>query len=204
MDIGILKEIKAEENRVCMTPAGVEVMKQNGHTVLVEKNAGSGSGYSGEAYINAGAEIVDTPTEIFARAEMVMHVKEPLPAEYELIRDDQIVFTYLHLASSRELTENTLKTGCIGIAYETMEREDGSLPLLAPMSEVAGRLATIEGTKCLQRTFGGGGVLLGGVPGTDPAHVLVLGAGIVGRHSMQMAVTSSSELPLLVPDCHTR
>jgi len=187
MDIGILKEIKAEENRVCMTPAGVEVMKHNGHTVLVEKKAGAGSGFSDETYINAGAEIVDTPAEIYSRAEMVMHVKEPLPAEYELIKEDQIVFTYLHLAAAEELTRVLIKRGSINIAYETIQKQDGSLPLLIPMSEVAGRMAIQQGAKYLEMAQGGHGVLLGGVPGVDPGTVLVIGGGVVGTHAAKMA-----------------
>jgi alanine dehydrogenase len=200
MDIGILKEIKAEENRVCMTPAGVEVMKQNGHTVLVEKNAGTGSGFSEEAYINAGAEIVDTPAEIFSRAEMVMHVKEPLPAEYELIRENQIVFTYLHLAAAEELTRVLIKSGSINIAYETIQKQDGSLPLLTPMSEVAGRMAIQQGAKYLEMAQGGHGVLLGGVPGVDPGTVLVIGGGVVGTHAAKMACGLGAKVYVLDMD----
>ena len=165
MIIGILKEIKTEENRVCMTPAGVEVMIQNGHTLLIEKDAGKGSGFEDETYTSAGAEIVATPQEIFERAEMVMHVKEPLPAEYDLIREDQIVFTYLHLAAAEELTHALIKSKSIDIAYETIQKADGSLPLLTPMSEVAGRMATQQGAKYLEMAQGGHGVLLGGGTG---------------------------------------
>ena len=168
MIVGVLKEIKAEENRVCMTPAGVEIMRQNGHTVLVEKNAGKGSGFNNKVYSDAGAEIVDTPKEIFKRAKMVMHVKEPLPAEYDLIRKDQIIFTYLHLAAAEDLTKVLIKSGSISIAYETIQKDDGSLPLLTPMSEVAGRMAIQQGAKYLEMAQGGHGVLLGGVPGVDP------------------------------------
>ena len=200
MDIGILKEIKVEENRVCMTPAGVEVMKQNGHTVLVEKNAGIGSGYSEETYINAGAEIVDTAAEIFGRAEMVMHVKEPLPAEYELIREDQIVFTYLHLAAAEELTRVLIKSGSINIAYETIQKQDGSLPLLTPMSEVAGRMAIQQGAKYLEMAQGGHGILLGGVPGVDPGSVLVIGGGVVGTHAAKMACGLGAKVYILDMD----
>ena len=180
MIVGVLKEIKAEENRVCMTPAGVEIIGQNGHTVLVEKNAGKGSGFTNKAYETAGAEIVDTPQEIFKRAKMVMHVKEPLPAEYDLIRKDQIIFTYLHLAAAEELTKVLIKSGSIGIAYETIQKDDGSLPLLTPMSEVAGRMSIQEGAKFLEHRMGGRGVLLGGVPGVLPAKVAILGGGVVG------------------------
>jgi alanine dehydrogenase len=165
MLVGILKEIKAEENRVCMTPAGVEVMIANGHSVLVEKDAGNGSGFDDAMYINAGAEMVDTPKEIFGRSDMVMHVKEPLPSEYEMIREGQIVFTYLHLAAAEELTHALIKSKSICIAYETIQKPDNSLPLLTPMSEVAGRMAIQQGAKYLEMAQGGHGVLLGGVPG---------------------------------------
>ena len=188
MIVGILKEIKAEENRVCMTPAGVEVMRQNGHEVLVENKAGRGSGFQNSAYKNAGAEIIDTPKEIFKRADMVMHVKEPLPAEYNLIRKDQIVFTYLHLAAAEELTRVLIKSGSIGIAYETIQNEDGSLPLLTPMSEVAGRMAIQQGAKYLEMAHGGHGVLLGGVPGVDPGTVVIIGGGVVGTNAADVVV----------------
>jgi alanine dehydrogenase len=187
MIVGILKEIKAEENRVSMTPAGVEVMKQNGHALLVEEGAGSGSGFEDSAYIKAGAEIVETPAEIFERAEMVMHVKEPLPPEYDLIRKNQIVFTYLHLAAAEELTLTLINSKAVCIAYETIQKPDRSLPLLTPMSEVAGRMAIQQGAKYLERTQGGHGVLLGGVPGVDPGNVVVIGGGIVGINAAKMA-----------------
>jgi alanine dehydrogenase len=197
MIVGILKEIKAEENRVCMTPAGVEIMKQNGHTVLVEKNAGVGSGFEDDAYTKYGAEIVATPKEIFDRADMVMHVKEPLPSEYELIRKDQIVFTYLHLAAAEELTQALIKSGSINIAYETIQKADGSLPLLTPMSEVAGRMAIQQGAKYLEMAQGGHGVLLGGVPGVDPATVVVIGGGVVGTHAAKMACGLGAKVYIL-------
>ncbi len=187
MIVGILKEIKAEENRVSMTPAGVEVMKQNGHTILVEKDAGVGSGFEDSVYAAHGAEIVDTPKEIFDRADMVMHVKEPLPPEYDLIRKDQIVFTYLHLAAAEKLTNALIQSGSVNIAYETIQKTDGSLPLLTPMSEVAGRMAIQQGAKYLEMAQGGHGVLLGGVPGVDPGNVLVIGGGIVGVNAAKMA-----------------
>ncbi|MDJ0989458.1 MAG: alanine dehydrogenase [Desulfobacterales bacterium] len=187
MIVGVLKEIKAEENRVCMTPAGVEVMKHNGHAVMVEKAAGVGSGFDDGAYSKAGADIVDSPQEIFARAEMVMHVKEPLPAEYGLIRKDQIIFTYLHLAAAEELTHELVKSGSVCIAYETIQKANGSLPLLTPMSEVAGRMAIQQGAKYLEMAQGGRGVLLGGVPGVDPATVVVIGGGVVGTQAAKMA-----------------
>jgi len=187
MIVGILKEIKAEENRVCMTPAGAEVMAQSGHTVLVENCAGLGSGFDDAAYAAAGAEIFATRDEIYERADMIMHVKEPLAPEYDLIRPGQIVFTYLHLAANMELTQALIRSKAVCIAYETIQKEDGSLPLLTPMSEVAGRMAIQQGAKYLEIAQGGHGVLLGGVPGVDPASVVVIGGGIVGVNAAKMA-----------------
>ena len=187
MIIGILKEIKTEEHRVAMTPAGVEVMQQNGHTVLVEKNAGRDSGFTNPSYDKAGAEIVNTPAEIYKRCDMVMHVKEPLPSEYELIKKDQIIFTYLHLAALEELTKVLIKSGSINIAYETIQKADGSLPLLTPMSEVAGRMAIQQGAKYLEMAHGGGGILLGGVPGVSPGTVVIIGGGVVGTQAAKTA-----------------
>jgi alanine dehydrogenase len=197
MIVGILKEIKAEENRVSMTPAGVEVMKQNGHTILVEKNAGSGSGFENDIYAQAGAEIVDTPKEIFDRADMVMHVKEPLPPEYDLIRENQIVFTYLHLAAAETLTHALIKSNSINIAYETIQKADGSLPLLTPMSEVAGRMAIQQGAKYLEMAQGGHGILLGGVPGVDPGMVVIIGGGVVGTNAAKMACGLGAKVYIL-------
>lgn len=187
MIVGILREIKTEEYRVSMTPAGVEVMREHGHTVLVEQEAGVGSGLEDHAYVAAGAEMVKSPREIYERSEMVMHVKEPLPSEYGMIRRDQIIFTYLHLAADEVLTRAMVETQSIGIAYETIQRADGSLPLLIPMSEVAGRMAIQEGAKYLEMKYGGEGVLLGGVPGVEPGTVLVIGAGTVGMQAAKMA-----------------
>jgi len=197
MIIGILKEIKVAENRVCMTPAGVEVMRENGHDVLVEGEAGMGSGFDDAAYRQAGAEIVATPQEIFRRADMVMHVKEPQPSEYPLIREGQIVFTYFHFAASEQLTMAMIKSGAVCIAYETIVGTDGSLPLLTPMSEVAGRMAAQEAAKYAERTQGGRGILLGGVPGVQPATVLVLGGGTVGTHAAQMVSGLGAKVYLL-------
>ena len=187
MKVGVLKEIKAEENRVSMTPAGVEVMKQNGHTILVEKNAGNGSGFDNEAYVKAGAEVVVATEDIFSRCEMIMRVKEPQPSEYELIREGQIFFNYLHLAAAEELSHTLIKSGSVCIAYETIQKEDGSLPLLTPMSEVAGPMAVQEGAKYLEMAQGGKGVLLGGVPGVDPGTVLIIGGGVVGINAARKA-----------------
>jgi len=197
MIVGILKEIKTEENRVCMTPAGVEVMKGHGHRVLVERSAGIGSGFSDDAYLQAGAEIVDTPAEIYGHADMVMHVKEPQPSEYELIREGQIVFTYFHFAASEELTRAIIKTGAIAIAYETITAPNNTLPLLTPMSEVAGRMAAQQAAKYVERAQGGRGILLGGVPGVAPATVLVIGGGVVGTHAAQMASGLGAKVYLL-------
>lgn len=197
MIVGILKEIKTEENRVCMTPAGVEVMINNGHKVLVETGAGVGSGFSNEDYLNAGAEIAADNKEVFAKADMLMHVKEPQPSEYALIRPGQIFFTYFHFAASDSLTRAMLETGAICIAYETIENPDGSLPLLTPMSEVAGRMAAQQGAKYLERAQGGRGILLGGVPGVPPATVLVIGGGVVGTHAAQMACGLGAKVYLL-------
>jgi len=197
MIVGILKEIKVEENRVCMTPAGVEFMAGNGHKVLVETSAGVGSGFSDEAYRQAGAEIVSTPGEVYQRAEMVMHVKEPQPCEYEMIRDGQIVFTYFHFAAAEGLTKAMIKRRCICVAYETIVGPHNSLPLLTPMSEVAGRMAIQQGAKYVERAQGGRGILLGGVPGVAPATVLVLGGGVVGTHAAQMACGLGAKVYLL-------
>jgi alanine dehydrogenase len=197
MVIGILKEIKVAENRVCMTPAGAEIMRKHGHDVLVETRAGIGSGFSDSAYVEAGAKIVATPKEIYERSEMVMHVKEPQPSEYPLIRKGQIVFTYFHFAASEELTRAMIDRGAVCIAYETIVGADGSLPLLTPMSEVAGRMAAQEAAKYAERTQGGRGILLGGVPGVPPATVLVIGGGTVGTHAAQMACGLGAKVYIL-------
>jgi len=197
MIVGILKEIKAEENRVSMTPAGVEVMCQHGHTVMVEKDAGMGSGFKDCKYRESGAQLVDTPKEIFDRCDMVMHVKEPLPAEYELIREGQIIFTYLHLAAAEELTRTLMDSKAICIAYETIQKPDRTLPLLTPMSEVAGRMAIQQGAKYLEMAQGGHGVLLGGVPGVDPGNVVVIGGGVVGINAAKMACGLGAKVYIL-------
>jgi alanine dehydrogenase len=197
MIVGILKEIKTEENRVCMTPAGVEVMVANGHTLLVEQNAGVGSGFPDAAYAEAGAQMIATPREIYDRADMVMHVKEPQPSEYGMIRPDQIVFTYLHLAADEQQTRALINSNAICIAYETIQKPDGSLPLLTPMSEVAGRMAIQQGAKYLEMAQGGHGVLLGGVPGVDPGTVVVIGGGVVGTHAARMACGLGAKVYIL-------
>lgn len=197
MIVGVLKEIKTEENRVSMTPSGVEIMKQSGHTVLVEKNAGAGIGLEDDAYIESGAEIVSAPQEIYARADMIIHVKEPLPSEYELIREGQIIFTFLHLAASREVTDVLIRKRSVNIAYETVQKQDGTLPLLKPMSEVAGRMAIQQGANYLEMAQGGQGILLSGVPGVDPGTILILGGGTVGTNAAKIAGALGAKVYIL-------
>lgn len=197
MIIGILKEIKPEENRVAMTPGGTELMVDQGHTVLVETGAGIGSGFDDDSYVSHGAEIVATPQEIYQRAEMVMHVKEPLPPEYGLIRKGQIIFTYLHLAAAESLTKELIKSQAVCLAYETIQKADGSLPLLTPMSEVAGRMSIQQGAKYLEMAQGGSGILLGGVPGVEPGTVLILGGGIVGTNAAKIACGLGAKVYIL-------
>jgi len=187
MIVGIPKEIKADENRVAMTPAGVEIMKQNRHTVLIEKQAGKPSGFEDADYEHAGAEIVASSKDIFNRSEMILRVKEPQTSEFDDLKEDQIYFSYLHLAASEKLAHTLIETGSINVAYETIQKDDGSLPLLKPMSEVAGPMAIQEGAKYLEMAQGGHGVLLGGVPGVDPATVVILGGGVVGGNAAKMA-----------------
>ena len=197
MIVGILKEIKVLEKRVCMTPAGVVAMRQNGHDVRVEKDAGLGAGFPDENYVTAGAVISETPAQIYAECDMVMHVKEPQPSEYDMIREDQILFTYLHLAADEQQTRALIKSKSIDIAYETIERDNGSLPLLVPMSEVAGRMATQEAAKYLEMPQGGLGVLLGGVTGVEPATVVVIGGGVVGINAAKMACGLGAKVYIL-------
>ncbi|MFN0158578.1 MAG: alanine dehydrogenase [Bacteroidota bacterium] len=197
MVIGVPKEIKTNENRVALVPVGAETLRKHGHKVLVEAGAGIGSGFSDDAFKGAGAEVVKTPAEVYERSDMIMKVKEPLPPEYNLIRSGQIVFTYFHFASGRELTEAMMKSHCVAIAYETVQRVDGSLPLLIPMSEVAGRMAPQEGAKYLEKTMGGRGVLLAGVPGTEPADVVVIGGGIVGTNAAKIAAGLGARVTIL-------
>ena len=197
MIIGVLKEIKTKENRVAMTPAGVEMMVDHGHTVHVETTAGEGSGFSDEAYAGAGAAIMGSAREIYHKCEMIMKVKEPLPVEYPMIRKGQILFTYFHFAASQELTRAVMEAGCIAVAYETVEKANGSLPLLTPMSEVAGRMAIQQGAKYLEITYGGNGILLSGVPGVDPGTVVVVGGGIVGTNAAKMACGMGAKVYLL-------
>ncbi len=197
MEVGILKEIKQKENRVAMTPAGVEQMSAHGHKVLVETTAGEGSGFSDEDYVKAGASVAKTAKEVYDSCEMVMKVKEPLPVEYDLIREGQIVFTYFHFAASEELTRAVMKSKCTAIAYETVKKPNGTLPLLTPMSEVAGRMAIQEGAKYLEKTYGGKGVLLSGVPGVNSGTVVIIGGGIVGTNAAKMACGLGAKVYML-------
>jgi len=187
MILGTVKEIRDDEYRVGLTPAGVEVLTQAGHTVLVESGAGVGSGFDDERYRVHGARIVDRAEDVWSEAEMIVKVKEPLAREWPLMRRGQVVFAYFHFAASRELTEGVAATGVVAIAYETITDARGGLPLLTPMSEVAGRMAVQVGAWALERHSGGRGVLLGGVPGVMPARVMVLGAGVVGTHAARIA-----------------
>ncbi len=197
MIVGILREIKIAEKRVSMTPGGVIAMVHNGHTILVEKDAGAGAGYPDSAYESAGATIIDTPAQIYKKSDMVMHVKEPQPSEYDLIKEDQIVFTYLHLAADEQQTMGLIKSKSIDIAYETIEKDNGALPLLLPMSEVAGRMATQEAAKYLEMPQGGMGILLGGVTGVEPATVVVIGGGVVGINAAKMACGLGAKVYIL-------
>ncbi|NIJ53676.1 alanine dehydrogenase [Dyadobacter arcticus] len=187
MIIGVPKEIKNNENRVALTPAGATEFRKHGHTVYVQTEAGKGSGFSDELYTEAGAVILSTIEEVYGIAEMIIKVKEPIASEYELINEDQLLFTYFHFASSEPLTHAMISRKAVCLAYETVEKTDRSLPLLVPMSEVAGRMAVQEGAKYLEKPMGGFGILLGGVAGVKPANVLVLGGGIVGTQSAKMA-----------------
>jgi alanine dehydrogenase len=187
MIIGVPSEIKDGENRVAATPAGTHTLTRDGHEVIIQAGAGQGSGIDDHEYIDAGGELAGDAAEVFERAAMIMKVKEPLPEEYDLLRDGQILFTYLHLASSRELTEALMDAGVYGVAYETVQTEDGKLPLLRPMSEVAGKMATQVGAQSLEKHVDGRGVLMGGVTGVAPADVVIVGCGTVGSHAAQVA-----------------
>ncbi|RYC70165.1 alanine dehydrogenase [Spirosoma sordidisoli] len=197
MVIGVPKEIKNNENRVALTPAGVTELRKHGHTVYVQVNAGEGSGFEDEEYIEAGAVMLPTIEDVYGIAEMIMKVKEPIAAEYNLIKQDQLLFTYFHFASSEELTQAMLAKKAVCLAYETVERPDRSLPLLVPMSEVAGRMAIQEGAKYLEKPLKGRGILLGGVPGVKPANVLVLGGGIVGTQAAKMAAGLGAHVTIM-------
>jgi alanine dehydrogenase len=197
MKVGIPREIKNHEYRVAITPAGVHELARNGHDVFVERDAGLGSAISNEEYVAAGAQILDTADEVWAEGDLLMKVKEPIAAEYERIREGQVLFTYLHLAADKACTDALVKAGATGIAYETVQLADRSLPLLAPMSEVAGRLATQVGAYYLMRPAGGRGVLPGGVPGVSAANVVVIGAGVSGLNAAQIALGMGAHVTLL-------
>ena len=197
MIIGVPKEIKKNENRVALTPSGTKELVKKGHTVYVETAAGIGSGFSDEEYKTAGASIVGTAAETYAIAEMIIKVKEPIKSEYDLIKEDQLVFTYFHFASCEELTHAMIKSKAVCLAYETVEMADRSLPLLVPMSEVAGRMSVQQGAKYLEKHTGGRGILLGGVPGVAPAKVLILGGGIVGTQAAVVAAGFGADVTIM-------
>ena len=194
MIIGVPKEIKNNENRVGMTPAGVAELVKKGHTVYMQATAGINSGFSDDDYIAVGAQILPAIEDVYAIADMIVKVKEPIAPEYKLIKKGQVVFTYFHFAADKVLTEAMIESGAVCIAYETVEKEDHSLPLLTPMSEVAGRMATQVGARFLEKPQGGKGKLMGGVPGVRPARVLILGGGIVGTNAAQMAAGMGAEV----------
>ncbi|MCH5232512.1 MAG: alanine dehydrogenase [Muribaculaceae bacterium] len=196
MKIGIPKEIKNNENRVGATPAGVKELVGHGHEVYVQHTAGEGSGFADEEYVKAGAKILPTIEDVYGIAEMIVKVKEPIEPEYKLVKKDQVLFTYFHFASDLALTEAMIKSGAICIAYETVRDREGRLPLLIPMSEVAGRMSVQEGARFLEKPQGGRGILLGGVPGVKPAKVLVLGAGVVGRNAALMAAGLGADVTI--------
>ncbi|MFQ5433099.1 MAG: alanine dehydrogenase [Nitrospinota bacterium] len=197
MIIGVPKEIKPDEYRVGMVPAGSRELVLSGHTVLIEKSAGMGSGITDEQFMQEGAELVGSADELWARAEMVIKVKEPVEPEFDYLREGMILYTFLHLAADKRLTELLLEKGIIGVAYETVQEEDGSLPLLVPMSEIAGRMAVQEGAKYLEKEKGGRGILLGGVPGVSPGRVAILGGGIVGTNAAKMAMGLGARVTVL-------
>ena len=196
MIIGVPKEIKNNENRVGMTPAGVKELVAHGHTVYVQHTAGEGSGFADAEYVAAGASILPTIEEVYAAAEMIIKVKEPIEPEYKLVKKGQLLFTYFHFASDLELTEAMLASGATCIAYETVTNPQHTLPLLIPMSEVAGRMSVQEGARFLEKPQGGKGILMGGVPGVKPAKVLILGAGVVGRNAALMAAGLGADVTI--------
>lgn len=197
MIIGVPKEIKNNENRVAVTPAGTQELVKRGHLVYIQQTAGVGSGFSDEEYARAGGKILPDAQEVFSKAEMIMKVKEPVESEYKLIRKDQLVFTYFHFASYEPLAKAMIASGAVCLAYETVERLDGSLPLLIPMSEVAGRMAIQEGAKYLEKPLKGRGILLGGVPGVKPAKVLILGGGVVGTNAAKIAAGMGADVTIM-------
>lgn len=197
MIIGVPKEIRNNENRVALTPSGANELTKRGHEVFIQSSAGEGSEFSDELYQNSGAKILPSIEDVYSKAEMILKVKEPIASEYDLIRKDQILFTYFHFASDKGLTKAMIDSGAICLAYETVEKEDGSLPLLIPMSEVAGRMAVQKGANYLEKPLGGRGILLGGVPGVLPAKVVVLGGGIVGINAAYMASGLGADVTIM-------
>jgi alanine dehydrogenase len=197
MIIGVPKEIKNNENRVALTPAGTQELVKRGHQVFVQATAGEGSGFLDEDYVESGAQILPDIQSTYAKAEMIMKVKEPIEEEYELIKEDQLVFTYFHFAAYEGLTKAMIKNKSICLAYETVEKPDRSLPLLVPMSEVAGRMAIQEGAKYLEKPLKGRGILLGGVPGVRPAKVMIMGGGIVGMNAAKMAAGMGADVTIM-------
>ncbi len=196
MVIGVPKEIKNNENRVALTPAGTQEFVKRGHTVYIQSSAGIESGFHDDEYVKAGGKLITTASEIFGISEMIIKVKEPIEQEYNLVKKDQLVFTYFHFASNEPLTKAMVASGAVCLAYETVERSDGSLPLLIPMSEVAGRMAIQEGAKYLEKPLKGRGILLGGVPGVKPAKVLVLGGGVVGTNAAKIAAGMGADVTI--------
>ena len=197
MIVGVPKEIKTNENRVALVPAGAEALVGDGHTVLVEQGAGLGSGFADDAYRSAGATILPAVADVWSKAEMIMKVKEPIAVEWPRMRKGQVLFTYFHFAAAEDLTRAVIASNCVAIAYETVQLDSGELPLLTPMSEVAGRMAVQEGAKYLEKVFGGSGILLGGVPGVLPAEVLIIGGGVVGTNAAKMAAGLGAHVTLL-------
>jgi alanine dehydrogenase len=197
MKIGLPKEIKADEYRVAMLPSGVEELTRDQHQVFVERGAGLGSGIPDDAYTSCGAVLLDTPAEVFAASDLIVKVKEPLPAEWPLLRSGQIIFTYFHLAANEHLTHSLLASGITAVAYETLRGQGHDLPLLTPMSEVAGRMSIQQGAKFLERPQEGRGILLGGVPGVEPAHIAILGGGVVGKNAARIAAGFQADVVIL-------
>lgn len=197
MIIGVPKEIKTNENRVALVPAGAEAYVTRGNTVYLERGAGVGSGFPDETYLAAGASILATADEVWAKSEMIMKVKEPIAVEWPRMRAGQVIYTYFHFAAAEELTRAVIKSRAIAVAYETVQLPHGELPLLTPMSEVAGRMAVQEGAKYLEKVFGGSGVLLGGVPGVPPAEVVIVGGGVVGINAAKMAAGMGARVTIL-------
>jgi alanine dehydrogenase len=197
MQIGLPKEIKTNENRVALVPAGVEALVGAGHTVFVEQSAGVGSGFPDEAYVAAGATILPTADEVWQKADMIFKVKEPIAVEYPRMRKGQLIYTYFHFAADEKLTKAVIDSGAVALAYETVELPSRELPLLTPMSEVAGRMAVQEGAKYLEKVFGGLGVLLGGVPGVAPGEVVIIGGGVVGTNAAKMAAGLGAHVTIL-------